>query len=58
MELRNSVYHSAVLESLNLETVHLQFCVHIFFLNLNPGQPRTLLQLKRVGILMINLFLT
>jgi hypothetical protein len=28
------------------------------FLNLNPGQPRTLLQLKLVGILMINLFLT
>jgi hypothetical protein len=25
---------------------------------LNPGQPRTLLQLKLVGILMINLFLT
>jgi hypothetical protein len=28
------------------------------FLNLNLGQPRTLLQLKLVGILTINLFLT
>jgi hypothetical protein len=28
------------------------------FLNLNPGQPRTLLPLKLVGILTINLFLT
>jgi hypothetical protein len=29
-----------------------------FFLYWNPGKPRTLLQLKLVGILMINLFLT
>jgi hypothetical protein len=28
------------------------------FLYLNPGQPRTLLQLNLVGILTINLFLT
>jgi hypothetical protein len=28
------------------------------FFYLNPGQPRTLLQLKLVGILMVNLFLT
>jgi hypothetical protein len=32
--------------------------VRQFFFNLNPGQPRTLLQLKLVGILTINLFLT
>jgi hypothetical protein len=29
-----------------------------YFLNLNPWQPRTLLQLKLVRILTINLFLT
>jgi hypothetical protein len=29
-----------------------------FFFNLNPGQPITLLQLKLVGILTINLFVT
>jgi hypothetical protein len=29
-----------------------------FFFYLNPGQPRTLLHLKLVGILTINLFLT
>jgi hypothetical protein len=38
---------------------HIQCSViHNNFLYLNPGQPRTLLQLKLVGILMINLFLT
>jgi hypothetical protein len=30
----------------------------INFLNLHPGQPRTLLQLKLVGILTVKLFLT
>jgi hypothetical protein len=36
----------------------LTFIADDFFLNLNPGQTRTLLQLKLVGILTINLFLT
>jgi hypothetical protein len=35
----------------SLETFSSYFC------NLNPGQPITLLQLKLVGILMINCFL-
>jgi hypothetical protein len=32
--------------------------IYIYICNLNPGQLRTLLQLKLVGILMINLFLS
>jgi hypothetical protein len=37
---------------------HSDFVFDYFFIYLNPVQPRILLQLKLVGILMINLFLT
>jgi hypothetical protein len=43
-----------------METTVAKICTEgvSFNFNLNPGQPRTLLQLKLVGILTINLFLT